>query len=55
VEVVNFWPNRMIGERTLPVEQRFTRTNIRTLTEKTPLMRSGLLGPVQIGAESAAQ
>ena len=48
VEVVNFWPNRIIGDASLPQEQRFTRTNIRKLTKDTPLMPSGLLGPVRI-------
>jgi hypothetical protein len=48
VEVVNFWPNRIIGDQSLPKEQRFTRTNIRKLTKDTPLMESGLLGPVRL-------
>jgi tetratricopeptide (TPR) repeat protein len=48
VEVVNFWPNRIIGDASLPAEQRLTRTNIRKLTADTPLMESGLLGPVQL-------
>jgi hypothetical protein len=47
VEVVNFWPNRIIGDAALPATQR-TRTNIRKLTADTKLMVSGLLGPVQI-------
>ena len=48
VEVVNFWPNRIIGDRSLPPETRLTRTNIRRLTRNTPLMKSGLIGPVRI-------
>lgn len=48
VGVVNFWPNRIIGDASLPKEQRLTRTNIRKLTAKTPLEESGLLGPVKI-------
>lgn len=51
VEVVNFWPNRIIGDAALPKEQRLTRTNIRKLTKDTKLMESGLLGPVRIVAE----
>jgi hypothetical protein len=51
VEVVNFWPNRIIGDQFLPPEKRFTRTNIRKLTKDTPLMDSGLLGPVNLLAE----
>jgi hypothetical protein len=48
VEVVNFWPNRIIGDESLPEPQRLTRTNIRKLTAGTALMSSGLLGPVRI-------
>ena len=48
VEVVNFWPNRIIGDASLPEAQRLTRTNIRKLTAKTPLEDAGLLGPVQL-------
>ena len=48
VEVVNFWPNRIIGDQSLPPEQRFTRTNVRKLTKDTALMESGLLGPAKL-------
>lgn len=47
VDVVNFWPNRIIGDQSLPNEERRTRTNVRKLTKDTPLMESGLLGPVR--------
>jgi hypothetical protein len=49
IDVVNFWPNRLIGDAALPADQRRTRTNVRQLTAKTPLVESGLLGPVQLG------
>jgi hypothetical protein len=48
VKVVNFWPNRIIGDQSLPPDRRFTRTNIRKLTAQVPLMPSGLLGPVRL-------
>jgi hypothetical protein len=48
IDVVNFWPNRIIGDQSLPIDKRYTQTNIRKLTAKTPLMPSGLLGPVTI-------
>lgn len=48
VEVVNFWPNRIIGDATQPQQKRFTRTNIKKLTSDTKLMPSGLLGPVRL-------
>ena len=48
IEVVNFWPNRIIGDAALPREQRLTRTNVRKLTNDTRLIESGLLGPVTL-------
>jgi len=48
VDVVNFWPNRIIGDQLLPPERHLTRTNIRKLTRETPLAESGLLGPVTL-------
>lgn len=48
IEVVNFWPNRIIGDAALPEDQRLTRTNIRKLTADTELMPSGLFGPVRL-------
>jgi hypothetical protein len=52
VEVCNFWPNRIIGDAPLPPEKRFTKTNIRKLSKDTPLMPSGLFGPVVIQTAS---
>jgi hypothetical protein len=46
IEVVNLWPNRLIGDQQLPPEKRFTNTNITKFTANSPLMPSGLLGPV---------
>lgn len=48
IEVVNFWPNRIIGDASLPKDQRLTRTNIRKLTSTTPLEAAGLFGPVRL-------
>jgi hypothetical protein len=48
VDVVNFWANRVIGDAGLPESQQRTRTNIRRLGKDTPLLPSGLLGPVKI-------
>ncbi len=52
IEVVDFWPNRIIGDASLPPAQRFTRTNIRKLTAKTPLEPAGLFGPVRLLQEN---
>ncbi len=48
IDVVNFLPNRTIGDPSLPAEQRLTRTNVRKLTKDTKLMESGLFGPVRL-------
>lgn len=53
IDVVNFWPNRIIGDASLPPPERRTRTNIRKLTAGTPLMASGLMGPVRLMVEEA--
>ncbi len=45
IEVINLWPNRLIGDATLPPEKRLTNTNIIFKRDAT-LLSSGLLGPV---------
>jgi hypothetical protein len=61
IDVVNLWPNRLIGDAGLPEEKRVTKTNVRRDPSYTgryahlrgyvpsdPLLPSGLLGPVRI-------
>ena len=54
IDVVNLWPNRLIGDGKLPVEKRFAKTNVAfyyTKPLKGPdhvLLESGLLGPVRL-------
>ncbi len=55
VEVVNFWPNRIIGDQFLPEAERLTRTNIRQLTRRSPLMPSGLMGPVRLMSSTSGE
>ena len=57
IDVVNLWPNRLIGDAALPPAERFTVTNATAFTKDSPLLPSGLLGPVRILAdkERAAQ
>jgi len=49
IEVINLWPNRLIGDAALAPEQRRTKTNI-AFKKEDPLLPSGLLGPVAITA-----
>jgi hypothetical protein len=51
VEVVNLWPNRLIGDSRLSKEQRRTQTNIKKFEQpgsEKYLRESGLLGPVML-------
>ena len=48
IRVANQWSNRVIGDLQLPSEKRRTKTNITALKADTPLLRSGLLGPVTL-------
>lgn len=48
VLVTNLWPNRLIGDQSLPMEQRTTHTNITKFDQTSPLIVSGLIGPVRV-------
>ena len=53
IEVVNRWPNRLIGDGKLPEDQRRTKTNVPDYYRKPKegehnLLPSGLLGPVEL-------
>jgi hypothetical protein len=52
IEVVNLWPNRLVGDSRLPKEQRRTVTNVGKFNRPdAPLLESGLLGPVTLKVE----
>ncbi len=52
IDVANLWPNRLIGDATVPPEERFTTTNVDTYKKESPLLPSGLLGPVSVMTEA---
>ena len=53
VDIINLWPNRLIGDGKLPPEKRFTQTNIGGYyTGNHKLFPSGLLGPVRVMIEN---
>jgi hypothetical protein len=54
IDVVNLWPNRLIGDAALPPEKRFTKGNV-TLKPDMPLLPSGLLGPVTLKLQQERQ
>jgi len=47
IEVINLWPNRLIGDAALAPEERLTHTNI-AFKKDAALLPSGLLGPVTL-------
>ncbi|HXE15446.1 MAG TPA: glycosyl hydrolase [Bryobacteraceae bacterium] len=47
LSVTNLWPNRIIGDLQ-PRALRFTHTNIRDYSKDSPLLPSGLVGPVKL-------
>ncbi len=48
IDVVNLWPNRLIADAGLPEGKRLTATNVKKFKANSPLMASGLLGPVTL-------
>jgi hypothetical protein len=48
LEVTNLWPNRIIGDLQPGVTKPTTRTNIRRYAAPSPLLASGLVGPVSV-------
>ena len=48
IQVANLWPNRMIGDASLAQTNRFTWSSWEPFKSDTPLLPSGLLGPVRL-------
>jgi len=48
LDVTNLWPNRIIGDAQPSATRTYTKTNIRKYTASSPLLPSGLIGPVTL-------
>jgi hypothetical protein len=48
VGVVNLWPNRLTGDESLPKAMRLTESNVHKFGPASPLLPSGLIGPVRL-------
>lgn len=49
IDVINCWPNRLIGDSRLPTNQRRTQgATLKQFVPDSPLLPSGLLGPVRL-------
>jgi len=55
IDVVNLWPNRLIGDAKLPADKRFTKTNVNKFNKPNhqKLLPSGLY-PAQPGQSKQA-
>jgi (4-O-methyl)-D-glucuronate---lignin esterase len=53
VKVTNLWANRMIGDQFLPEDKRYTFSLFKPYKKDSPLLESGLLGPVKVVAVTA--
>jgi hypothetical protein len=48
IKITNLWPNRMIGDQQPSAAKRYTFTDYKPYTKDSPLLESGLLGPVTL-------
>ncbi len=51
IEVANLWPNRLIGDQDVPENERVTWTTFNPYKADSPLLPSGLIGPVTLKQE----
>ena len=52
IQVANLWPNRLIGDQSLPADERVAWTTWNPYRKSAPLFESGLLGPVTLQVEN---
>jgi len=55
IKVTNAWVNRLIGDQQPNVTKKYTFTDFKPYRANSPLLASGLLGPVEITAETMPQ
>ena len=52
IKVTNLWPNRMIGDLQPSATKKYTFTDFKPYKPASPLLESGLLGPVKLSTVS---
>jgi hypothetical protein len=50
IKVTNLWPNRIIGDQQPGVQKTYTWTDYRPYTKDSPLLESGLIGPLTVSS-----
>jgi hypothetical protein len=55
IKITNLWPNRIIGDLQFGTEKKFTFTDYRPYKADSPLLESGLMGPVTIRSVRLAE
>lgn len=55
IAVANLWPNRLIGDLQSSASTQYARTNVRAYTKDSPLLPSGILGPVTLSVATVEQ
>ena len=50
IKVTNLWVNRLVGDEQESAEKRYTFSTFKPYTKDSPLVESGLLGPVTLSA-----
>ena len=48
IKITNLWLNRLVGDRQPSAEKKYTFITFQHYTKDTPLLESGLLGPVRL-------
>jgi len=50
IRITNRWSNRMIGDQQPSAGKKYTFTDFKPFSSHSPLLESGLLGPVRLSA-----
>ena len=50
IRVTNLWPNRMIGDQQPSALKKYAWTDYRPYTKDSPLLESGLIGPMTVSS-----
>ncbi|MBZ5516767.1 MAG: glycoside hydrolase, partial [Acidobacteriia bacterium] len=48
IKITNLWPNRIIGDQQPDATKKYTFLDYRPFSKNSPLLESGLLGPVRV-------